>query len=208
MARLKLYYPVDEITNDLYTLGREFMTTDNVEYIGPFHRYTTGEVYTESSWNSKTSKQLIAFKEQNKSVQTVYKSLRPDIRLAYSIPKALIPIPSKQNINMGSMIRYFIKQINDDSILEIDKAQYELWQNNGIDKKIYQAVQITWYITGEIADITKNGVTVSGVQSKNQKQIQFASQTIPGIKMILTDLLEYYTDADYSVPVDINGLDS
>ena len=51
MARLKLYYPVDEITNDLYTYGSELMTEDNVEYIGAFHRYITGEVYTKSKWD-------------------------------------------------------------------------------------------------------------------------------------------------------------
>ena len=34
MARLKLYYPVDEITPNLYTSGQQWMTTDNKEYVG------------------------------------------------------------------------------------------------------------------------------------------------------------------------------
>lgn len=208
MARIKLYYTIDEITNDLYTLGQEYMTIDNVEYIGPFHRYATGEVYTDASWNARTSKQLITYKEQQKDVASIYKTLRPDIRLKYSIPQSSSPKPTKQNIEAGSMLRYFIKQLNNNNILEIDQTQYALWQNNGIDKKLYQAVQLTWYISGEIPDIIKNGVTVAGVQTKNQKQIVYAAQTIPDIAMVLPNLLEYYTAADYSVPIDINGLDS
>jgi hypothetical protein len=208
MARLKLYYPIDEITTNLYTLGQELMTLENVEYIGSFHRYTTGEVYTGATWDAKTSKQLIAYAKQTNDVNTIYKVLKPEIRLKYSTPYASAPAPTKQEITAGSMFRYFIKQLNNDNILEIDQNQYATWQNNGIDKKIYQAVQLTWYISGEINDVVAGGVTVPGVQTKNKKQIQYASQTIPGIGLVLNNLLEYYTDADYSTPVDINGLNS
>ena len=208
MARLKLYYPIDEITTELYTLGQELMTTDNTEYIGPFHRYTTGEVYTGATWDAKTSRQLITYKKQTNEVNDVYKTLKPDIRLKYTIPYASSPKPNKQEITAGSMFRYFIKQQNNDNILEIDRNQYVTWQNNGIDKKMYQAVQLTWYISGQIDDVVNGGVTIPGVQTKNKKQIQYAAQTLPGIGLVLNNLLEYYTDTDYSVPVDINGLDS
>ena len=57
MARLKLYYPVDEITTNLYTTGKEWMTTDKKEYVGLFHLYTTGEAYTQPMWNPKSSLQ-------------------------------------------------------------------------------------------------------------------------------------------------------
>ena len=59
--RLKLYYTADEITSNLYTSGSQFMTEDNVEYRGTYHSYITGEVYTGSTWNAKTSKKLITF---------------------------------------------------------------------------------------------------------------------------------------------------
>ena len=57
--RLKLYYTTDEITNNLYTSGMQYMLQDNTEYRGLYHTYLTGEVYTGATWDSKTSKKLI-----------------------------------------------------------------------------------------------------------------------------------------------------
>jgi len=34
MGRFKTYYPISEITTDLYTPGKQWMTANNVEYIG------------------------------------------------------------------------------------------------------------------------------------------------------------------------------
>jgi hypothetical protein len=52
--RLKLYYTTDEITNNLYTSGMQYMLQDNTEYRGLYHTYLTGEVYTGATWDSKT----------------------------------------------------------------------------------------------------------------------------------------------------------
>ena len=208
MARIKLYYPVDEITNNLYTTGQEFMTLDNVEYIGAFHKYITGEVYTQETWNPKLSKKLIPYKQQVTEVNTIYKKLKPDIRLKYSAPRAVVVQPNKTDITAGFISRYFIKQQNDNTIIEIDKLQYDNWSNNVIDRKMHQAVQITWYIAGTISDSYDGTVFVPGVISKNQQQIAIASQTISNLSSYLTNLTEFYTDNDYSTPIDINGLDS
>ncbi len=208
MARLKLYYPADEITTDLYTSGLELMTQDNVEYIGFYHRYITGEIYTEATWNSRTSKKLIPYRAQTKEVSSIYKTLKPDIKVKYASLYALTPQPTKTDIRNGFMLRYFIKQQNANTILEIDKLQFDSWKNNGIDRKLYLAVQLTWYISGPIEDINNGTIIIPGVQTKNEKQIKFASQTINNISSYLTDTLQFYTDNDYSTPVDINGLDS
>ena len=73
---------------------------------------------------------------------------------------------------------------------------------------MYIAVQLQWFITGNIDDSTIRGVFIPGVISKNKSAVNIASNTIPDITLILTNLTQYYTDTDYSVPVDINGLDS
>lgn len=208
MARLKLYYPTDEIVTELYTSGLEFMTTDNVEYIGSYHRYATGEVYTGAIWNSKSSLKLIPYRKQASQVSTIYKTLKPNIKVKYALPYAISTQPTREDIRVGFMIRYFIKQQTSFTIFEIDKLQYDSWKNNGIDRKLYQAVQLTWYISGQINDTMSGTVQMLGVQSKNELQIKNAAQTINNIGSYLTNTLEYYTDNDYSVPVDINGLDS
>ena len=73
---------------------------------------------------------------------------------------------------------------------------------------MYTAVSLTWYITGEIADITKNGIVIKGVQSKNRESIVIASETIPQLISHLTNLTELYVDSTFYIPTDINSLDS
>lgn len=146
MARLKLYYTTDEITTDLYTTGKEYMTLDNKEYIGPLHRYITGEIYTESTWNSKLSIKLITYIENLTTADETYKSLQPTLNVTFSMPSAIIPQPTKSEILDGKMKRYFIKRKNDATVLEVDSAQYDKWLTNVIDKKMYNGVEITWSI--------------------------------------------------------------
>jgi hypothetical protein len=204
MARLKLYYPAEEITNNLYTFGSELMTDDNVEYIGPFHRYITGEVYTGTAWDSKTSRKLVAFKEQSKT--TIYNTLKPNIQLKHVSPIRVAPQITSADISRGSIQRYFICKQNETIVLEIDEAQYNKWGNNQIDNKIYNAIRIEWTITGPIQDSQKGNVLIPGVATKNTQQIKVATRSNPAIATILTNPLEFYVDTDYIKPVDINGL--
>ena len=208
MARLKLYYPVDEITPNLFTQGKEFMTEDNVEYIGGYHRYITGEIYTESNWNVRKSKRLIKYVENVTKQTFIYDTLKPNLTLEYIQPNAHSVTISKNDIGIGYITRYFIKKINNESIIEINQTQYNAWLQDVIEKKMHIAISLTWYISGAIEDKTSGVVTIPGVVSKNQKQVSYANKTLPGVSNMLTNLIEYYTDNDYSVPVDINGLDS
>ena len=77
-----------------------------------------------------------------------------------------------------------------------------------IDKKLHNAATLQWSITGNIEDVTINGILSIGVISKNKKAVEEASQTIPDIALILTNFTQFYTDVNYVVPVDINRLDS
>jgi len=204
MSRLKLYYPIEEITNNLYTYGSELMTEDSIEYIGPFHRYITGEIYTGSTWNSKTSKKLIPFKQKNAT--TIYNTLKPDIKVKHVAPKRVSIQITSADISTGSIQRYFIRKQNESVAFEIDANQFAKWGNNQIDNKIYTAIRLEWVITGNTQD-TKNGnVVIPGVVTKNTKQVKVAAQTIPELTTILSNPLEFYTDTDYIKPVDINGL--
>jgi hypothetical protein len=208
MARLKLYYPVDEITPNLFTQGKEFMTEDNVEYIGSYHRYITGEIYTESNWDVRKSKRLIEYVETTTKQTFVYDTLKPNIELKYIQPNAHNVTINKTDIRNGFITRYFIKKINNETIIEINQNQYNAWLQDVIEKKMHIAITLTWYISGNIEDITSGIVVIPGVISKNQKQVAYASKTLPGLSNILINFIEYYTDNDYSVPIDINGLDS
>jgi hypothetical protein len=201
--RLKLYYTADEITNNLYTSGSEWMSEDNIEYRGLYHSYITGEVYTGAIWDSKISKKLIKFLDMS-GKNVVYQMLNPK-SLVFDAPQPSTPIINQQQIQSGQFNRYFIKKYNDTFILEIDQSQYEKWISKKIDSVIYLAITIPWTITGPIDDEISNGTLIKGIKNKNLLQITSANKKMPGLSNFLTNPLQYYTDTDFVVPKDINA---
>ena len=206
MERKKLYYTADEIKPNLYTMGKELMTMDNVEYKGLYHSYSTGEIYTQSTWNFKTSKPLIQWESQLNQLpqSTIYKKLKPNVIVTYdSVSNSSVTI-TNTDIKNGFVTRYFITRYDSDTIQEINNISY----TKTIDIILFNKLSIQWYITGPKQDRTSGIVTIAGVRSKNIQQITNANIKMPGIIKHLTNPLEYYTDVDFITPTDINGLDS
>ena len=208
-TRKKIYYTIDEITNNLFTTGRQWMTTNEKEYVGAYHRYLTGEIFTESKWNPKLSKPLIPYREKNANPNAkLYKKLKPGIKTKYRTPNSFTPNINNNNISSGFIIRYFFKKYDAENILETDQKTYNQIQTNIADKKLYATSVINWKISGNKEDAFQSGAIVPGVISINSKQVKVAEATIPGISKLLSNPLQYYTDTDFITPTDINGLDS
>lgn len=208
MARIKRYYTVDEITSNLYTSGKELMKTDNTEYIGLYHRYITGEVYSEATWNPSLSVQLIAYEnKQERTVKTIYKTLKPNVNVLFSSPVTSTPVLTRDTIIDGIIQRYFIKRYDETSILEISQETYKDWQNNIIDKTLYTAISIKWKIKGVTIDqVTASNVIIDGVVSFNTNQIKKAENILPGVSLYLNNPLQYYVANLHYHNIDINGL--
>lgn len=204
--RIKSYYSANEIVNNLYTTGQELMTTDNVEYVGLYHKYTTGEIYSQPIWNKNKSVKLIKYKEQSESVIEYNKI--SDIEINYKSFNTYNVVITKENINNGYIDRFIIKRSNDNIFYEVNSDTYDAYTSEDIDPVLYSAVKLKWYITGNINDTQQGNITIPGVQSNNYKELQTAEITVPGISLYFTDLLQYYVDNDNVTPKDINGLDS
>lgn len=201
--RFKIRYTKDEITNNLYTTGSEYMTVDNIEYIGLYHTYSTGEIFTLSSWNPSKSKKLIPYKELAESEKS-YSQLKPKIQTSYSTVTPTFLEISQKNIIDGYIDRYFFQNIVSKEIIEVDKTAYDNLSQKLIDPNLYVSIELRWYITGNKSDKTENGVLILGAQSKNNNEISIAAQTIPNITVYLNNPLEYYSDTSYIVPKEIN----
>ena len=201
--RLKLYYTADEITSNLYTSGSQFMTEDNVEYRGTYHSYITGEVFTGATWNAKISKKLITYRDQS-SKNIIYQQLKP-ISLVFDKPTPTVVSITQQQIANKTIDRYFLKKVNETSIIEVDIEQYQKWLSKQIDSIIYEGVSVTWTIAGELEDTIINGTLIKGVRTKNNLQIQYANTKMPGISEYLNNPLQYYLDTTFVVPKDINA---
>jgi hypothetical protein len=202
--RLKTYYMPEEITTNLYTTGGTFQTEDGVEYKGAYHRYSTGEVYTGPIWNRKTSKRLVRL-ETTLPRDVTYSKLKPRLQTKFITPQPARRTPTVDEYKVGYFERYFLKKCNDLTFLEIDDVQYKLWSTRRIDPVAFNAVTFRWFISGNIEDTQSTTSSQPGVLTKNNIQIQYAQQQLPGIISVLTDPLQYYADAEYSVPRDINN---
>ena len=203
--RIKGFYSAEEITTNLYTPGLEYMTLDSIEYIGLYHKYTTGEVYTEATYNPQTSIKLVEYKKQDPII-IQYNNISK-INLNFNSFKTYNVVITKQDLVNGFVPRYIIKKNNEFKFYEVDKKTYDDYQNNRIDPSLYTAVEIIWQITGEINDTRNGSILIPGVRSNNTTAIQRAEKTISKISSYLTDLLQYYSDNDNIAPADINGLE-
>ena len=204
--RIKSYYSTNEIVNNLYTTGQELMTTDNVEYVGLYHKYTTGEIYSQPTWDKNKSVKLIKYKEQPESVIEYNKI--SDIEIDYKSFNTYNVAITKENINKGYVDRFIIKRANDNVFYEVNSDTYDMYTREDIDPVLYLAVKFKWYITGNINDVQQGNILIPGVPSNNYKELQTAEKTVPNITSYLKDLLQYYVDNDNVTPKDINGLDS
>ena len=201
--RLKTFYLPEEIITNLYTYGEEFQTADGIEYKGLYHRYLTSEVYTQPLWNSKTSEKLFTYTKKQKR-DTVYEQLKKDLKTKYNTINIAKSSPTPTDYNTSFISRYFLQQVNNLKIVEVDVIQFGDWSSGRIDPNLYNGIQITWYISGIVNDTYKGSTLVKGVRSKNIQQMQFANKTLPGITNLLSNPTQYYSDTDFVVPKDIN----
>ena len=194
--RKKAYYTINEIENNLFTTGSEWQTADGNEYVGLYHQYTTGEVYTQPKWNPNLSVKLMPYELVSETVKK-FKQLR-DINVTYEAVQPYSIKLTQLDLIQGQLNRYFIKRANEQTVLEIDLVTYQKWKTGKIDPNMYTAVEIVWSITGDLKHVV----------DMNNIQIQYAKTVISNIDTILNDPAQYYTTTDNITSIDINGLDS
>lgn len=199
--REKLRYTPAQIRKGLYTTGQEWQTADGTEYIGLYHRYTTGEVFTETEWNPNKSVKLFPYESVSPAVM-LYKRLKgEDINVKFQSTNEYQPEISGTD---SIITRYFISKQNEFNIQEIDSTQFELFLQGKLDNIMYTAVKIPWKVVGYLQNRTVNGVIEQGIYEHNMNSIQVAKNQIPNIDKYLTDPLELATDIQYDIPTDIN----
>jgi hypothetical protein len=208
--RKKIYYPESQIEKNLYTSGKEWMYLQTwQEYIGYYHRYTNGEVYTEREWDPNRSLALIKYKENPEPYfryldlknYTIYNGEKYEIigaqkYFSYIAPRAVKVIPSSSEIESGNMIRYFVFKRNEPNkvIFEVDKRQIEDFNkdNVGINQYLYNYFEMPWKLSGPEFDVFLNGILKTpGVVTTNQRIIDRFSKKFPILRQILNNPREH-----------------
>lgn len=169
------YYPKSQIKNNLYTNGNDFLLSSNQEnYSGYYYETSNGSKFTGKFPGDGNNTLLLSFsplKENselflesnlinlitlNPPVETLpnypaygsdyIPSQNPNVR---SIPSFYYPKPTPQEIQQGTITRYFCKKNNEYKYIEINKDTFDKLQS--LDKSIawdlYTPISLTYYIT-------------------------------------------------------------
>lgn len=204
MSRKKLFYPKNEINENLYTPGNEFQLQNGSIYTGLYHRYiTTGEIYTNGSWNPKTSVVLTKYEQLTADAKT-FKTIKKDIKTKFKTPERYFPKVTSADIQKKIINRYFLYKLNERQITEINEIQYNQYNSGQLDNNIYSVIKIIWNIAGEANNFVKNNINQLGVINKNLNIIRITNRSYPGFSQVINNPLELYVDTTVIVPPDIN----
>ena len=199
MARLKIYYPENQIIRNLTALPNQWMLEDGTEYVGTYHRYSTGEVYTEGSWNQFQSKKLIPYKVTFSSPgNIIYDALTKTPVTQFTAPKYFYPVLKESDYAAGTISRFFVQRANLSnplfSIIEVDKEQFGniVTSGKGINGSLYNGISIPWKLTGPKNDtFDENGVRITaGVEDTNRRLVSINNVKMPGLINFLNDYIE------------------
>lgn len=208
-TRLKIYYPEDQIIRNLFTKGNEYMyMQDFKEYVGFYHRYTTGEIYSGYDWDGFRSRRLIRFRPLSESQSKYYqlkhfivdsvgdrikvKDGAGDQYYKYRAPRYVRRKLTDQDLQNGHINRYFVFKRNEPRrvFFEIDQSQSANYITNasGINQYLYGLVVIPWKVNGPEYDILINGIlTKPGVVNTNLRIVDKYVKQYPLVKKILRD---------------------
>jgi hypothetical protein len=150
------------------------------QYIGEYHVYKNGAVYSGPYYDPKTSKQLMKLIRplENPICQT-YLKLSKKLFSQYNPPTQYFKILDVAEYDIGKTERYVIQKINEpEKIYEVDfdtfKSVNKLNQT-GINGFIYRRAHLEWKLVGD----------TNIVRALNQKAITEVEKTIPGLSTYL-----------------------
>lgn len=179
-----MYYPLSQITPNLYTNGGEFTLASDptTPYVGYYFSTSKGENFTGRNTNDKPNLPLIKYitpsKPQsvneitNASINTnIITNITPlvnyinikniNINSIKYLPTYNPVLPTQQDYQNGEFRRYFCKKTNELTYIEISEITYTklTTKDPQIEYALYFPFNISWSLTGDkqqVAQINKN----------------------------------------------------
>lgn len=190
-----MYYPLSQITPNLYTNGGEYINTVTQEnYIGYYFKTSKGEFFTGRNNNDKPNIPLapfvgdglrnidtpndISFSIYNVDSLNVLEYLVLNNKTVSEI-QSVIPgpplynpqQPTQQDYQIGEFRRYFCKKTNEYLYIEINQEQYAklVAKDPQISWDYYQPFFIDWQLTGDkqqVAKVNRNATELVAFRNK------------------------------------------
>jgi hypothetical protein len=209
------YYPLSQITPNLYTNGDEFIyLTDKTPYIGYYYKVSNGQFFAGRTPNSTLGNIEIVrnilqntltpssiYQETSLNIinaSNVSADIDPEVIEYNTITKSiyisdtLLPyynsqLPTQQDYQNTEFRRYFCKKTNEVIYLEIDKTQYDrlLTKDPQILWQLYLPFNITWQLTGDKQQVAQ--------VNKNIVELTSFRLKLPNLNLYLKeDYTKYY----------------
>lgn len=175
-----------------------YMTKEGVIYYGIMHsendRYYSGKPGAQNRQELFQTEVYTVLQEDLNKLK--YFGLNKKFYKKYDNPIYVIIKPTDADYKKGYITRYFIKRKFDDSaeIIEIDEKQYKtlIPEFSGLDENLYTGIDIRWKLTGPYHDIKVAGrIVKSGIIDTNQRTLDLAEKTMPGIRRYLPNLIQF-----------------
>ena len=181
------YYPKNKIQTNLYSNGKSLVNASTLAlYTGPYYKVSNGQMFIgQNPQSNRYPEELIDifdFPEIDETItntvvsttsgETVgqYVQNLKDKPTDKQIPIPFYPKPTPQDYKKGYFTRYFAKQINNFSFIEINRQTYlNLFQNNSEYLwELYYVTEIPWQISGDVNKVYHTNENVVKLQERNK----------------------------------------
>jgi hypothetical protein len=123
----------------------------------------------------------------NRSLYDILSNKVTDVDSTFFVPNSFSPSPTISDYKSGSIIRWFVRKINEGPPLEVNETDWNL-----VSTDWWIRVSTDWKISGQRNTTVQNGLTIKGVQEQNESSIVKLQRSISDIRLILTDPLQYW----------------
>lgn len=207
-----MYYPLSQITPNLYTNGGEFINSITKEnYIGYYFKTSKGEYFTGRDSNNRPNILLTPFSSTTSPTivpptdnlspslynidstevinylllnnKTKTEILNPTLNLPVYNPN----VPTQQDYQIGEFRRYFCKKTNEYLYIEISKETFDklVAKDPQILWAYYSPFFIDWHLTGDKQQVAKT--------NKNSTELVIFKNKFFGLNQYLKfDFTKYY----------------
>lgn len=181
------YYPLSQITTNLYTNGGElFILSTGEPYVGYYYQLSTEKYFSGKTPQDLPSVELSSTSLQLPVFQNLYNPVLPYTKLSddfdnrdypkYASITKFLPyynpmFPTQQDYQNGVFQRFFCKKTNEIQYLEINKNTFDqlVTKDPKIEFPLYFPFYLDWQLTGtkeQVATVNKKNTELTSFSLK------------------------------------------
>jgi hypothetical protein len=190
-----MYFPLSQITTNLYTSGGELQYAEgskqNQFYSGSYFKTSNNKYFTGKTPQDVPTDELLLTTDDIRSTSPVnpfisdeilitpdsigYSNFQNIVSISSNAPKISIPFPTQGDYATGEFQRYFLKKRINYTYLEVDQLTYQniVDQNPQSQFELYEGKAITWILTGKLLEVYRINHNITELVEKRDGWLGF-----------------------------------